>query len=82
MDLERHMKNIHSFKCKNCSIMFDSKIKQDAHNKEYHSPEKTLSIRKIHEIVDSSCDVCEDEFSWPEPEHQCYYTRNNIRPGF
>jgi len=80
--LERHMKNIHSFKCKDCSIMFDSKIKHDVHIKEHHSPEKTLDMRQNQEIVDSSCAVCEDEFSWPEPEHLCYYTRNNIRPGF
>ena len=24
--------------------------------------------------------VCEDEFSWAEAGHSCYYTRNNIKP--
>ena len=28
----------------------------------------------------SPTQVCEDEFSWAEPGHSCYYTKNNIRP--
>ena len=28
----------------------------------------------------SSCETCEDELSWAEQGHSCYYIKNNIRP--
>ena len=62
--LEKHTLANHYFKCDKCSDVVDSKTAMEVHEKAAHS----------------SCDVCEDEFSWAEPGHSCYYTKNNIKP--
>ena len=62
--LENHNKRNHYFPCRSCNKVFDMRQRLATHDKAAHQ----------------SCDVCEDEFYWPEPGHDCYYTKNNIKP--
>jgi len=87
--LEAHIRANHFFKCVKCNVTFDAKNLIDDHNKRNHyfpcgSCSKVFDMRQrlsTHDKADhQSCDVCEDEFSWAEPGHACYYTKNNIRP--
>jgi len=87
--LENHVRANHFFKCGKCNVVFDAKSLQEAHNKKFHyfpctSCDKVFDMKQRLMTHDKtfhhSCDVCEDEFSWPEPGHSCYYTKNNIRP--
>ena len=90
-NLDKHSRDVHSFKCGKCNIVFDAKYKQDDHNKKSHyfpcdSCDKVFDMKQRlmshQKALHQSCDVCEDEFSWPEPGHSCYYTKNNVRPKF
>ena len=58
------MKKEHYFKCKECDDAFETTEARESHMDEKHS----------------SCEVCEDEFTWAEEGHSCYYTINDIRP--
>ena len=87
--LEAHIKANHFFRCGKCNVTFDAKTLIEEHNKKNHyfpcgSCNKVFDMRQrlaTHDkAAHQSCDVCEDEFSWPEPGHACYYTKNNIRP--
>merc|ERR1719233_2139922 len=62
--LENHNRRSHYYPCGSCNKVFDMKQRLSSHDKAVHQ----------------SCNECEDEFSWPEPGHACYYTKNNIRP--
>jgi len=87
--LEAHIKANHFFRCGKCNVTFDVKNLFEDHNKKNHyfpcgSCNKVFDMRQrlaSHDkAAHQSCDVCEDEFNWPEPGHSCYYTKNNIRP--
>jgi len=87
--LEAHIKANHFFRCGKCNVTFDAKHLIEEHNKKNHyfpcgSCNKVFDMRQrlaTHDkAAHQSCDLCEDEFSWPEPGHACYYTKNNIRP--
>jgi len=62
--LDQHIEKLHRFPCSSCGTVLGSNVDLASHEKEKHR----------------SCDVCEDEFSWAEPGHSCYFTKNNIRP--
>merc|ERR1719427_100753 len=87
--LENHVRANHFFKCGKCNVVFDAKSLHESHIKKLHhfpctSCDKVFDMKQRLMTHDKafhhSCDVCEDEFSWPEPGHSCYYTKNNIRP--
>jgi len=87
--LEEHIKTNHVLKCKVCSTVFDFKKKLEDHIQKEHSFKCTKcdgtfelegSLVEHEKEKHSSCETCEDEFSWAEPGHSCYYTKNNIRP--
>ena len=62
--LKKHRSETHEIVCDFCPQMFDAREKLEVHTKEAHE----------------SCESCEDEFSWPEPGHQCYYTKTKATP--
>jgi len=89
--LEGHVRANHFFKCGKCNVTFDAKNHIEEHNKKFHYfPCPVVSCGKVFDMRQrlathdkashQSCDVCEDDFSWPEPGHSCYYTKNNIKP--
>jgi len=87
--LEHHMKSSHVHKCEDCGVIFDFKNKLEEHARKEHnfkcqqceeafkSEESALEHEKD---VHSSCETCEDEFVWADPDHSCYYIKNNVRP--
>ena len=64
MDLANHDVKDHSYKCEYCAKLFGSEEILDKHEKAEHK----------------RCDVCEDEFTWVDKVHSCYYTKNNLGP--
>ena len=89
-DLQEHLIVEHYFKCEECDLVFDSKSKMSDHNDKEHTfrcnecaqiftseAKRSDHIKSAHQ----TCDTCEDEFSWAEPDHSCYYTRTNTRPS-
>merc|ERR1712240_450661 len=87
--LNHHTSMHHNFKCSNCNKVFTSKLILEVHLKEnyYFKCDRCqfISINKEglmkhNNMNHKSCTECEDEFSWPESGHSCYYTVNNIRP--
>ena len=89
--LDKHEIENHNLKCRYCTNKFIDKDLLKAHIVKAHShrctqctstfEEQSLLVK--HEAkVHRSCEVCEDEFSWAEASHECYYTRNKLRPGF
>jgi len=88
-DMEIHMKASHNFKCEACDKVFDQmKMMSDHKRKEHsfkcHSCETIFDARELMEThekeVHQTCDDCEDEFTWTEDGHMCYYTRNKVGP--
>ena len=53
------------FRCFECDAAFDTKTSLEIHVREGHK--------------DKFCDECEDDFTWPEESHDCYYTRYQLR---
>ena len=89
--LDKHDIEYHNLKCRNCTNKFIDRDLLKAHivKAHYHrctecpSTFEEQSLLVKHEAkVHRSCEVCEDEFSWVEASHECYYTRNKLRPGF
>ena len=87
--LSDHHDNTHNNECKKCDINFNLKGELLAHNKKIHEfPCKLCSVvldsqerHDEHQVsVHGRCEECEDEFSWPEPGHKCYFTNNKIAP--
>merc|ERR1712059_41843 len=86
---KQHMKKEHEFKCTHCGVVFDYQVRLEQHTSKDHTflcsscgvVKSTQALLDLHEKgKHSSCEVCEDEFSWAEPGHSCFYTKNNIRP--
>ena len=53
-----------TFNCTKCSKKFDSKNKLNEHFEDVH---------------ERSCAECEDDFAWPDPSHECYFTKYKLR---
>ena len=53
------------YRCHECDSAFDTKPNLETHIQENHS--------------DSFCEECEDDFTWPDENHDCYYTRYQLR---
>ena len=53
------------YRCFECDAAFDTKNNLETHVREGHK--------------DKFCDECEDDFSWPDSSHDCYYTRYQLR---
>jgi len=63
--LTDHMKKEHEFKCPSCPKLFDELEMVEAHEKAVHQ----------------SCDICEDEFTWIDESHRCFYTKTKVAPA-
>jgi len=63
--LTDHIKKEHEFKCPSCPKLFDAIEMVEAHEKAVHQ----------------SCDICEDEFTWTDESHRCYYTKAKVGPA-
>ena len=87
--LEEHLIVEHYFKCEHCDIVYESKKSFQTHNEAEHTfpcgecqeifltvELCTAHLREKHQ----SCEDCEDEFSWPGPDHRCFFTKNKITP--
>ena len=53
-----------TFSCTKCSKMFETKHELEEHTEDDH---------------ERSCAECEDDFSWPDPSHECYFTKYKLR---
>ena len=87
--LSDHHENTHDNECKKCNTNFNLKGELVAHNTKMHEfpcrfCSSVLDSQESHDehqvSVHGSCEECEDEFSWPEPGHKCYFTNNKIAP--
>ena len=63
--LHQHVQSLHGHVCPDCPLTFQTRALMVAHLKAEHQ----------------TCAECEDEFSWAEADHECYYTRSGVRPG-
>merc|ERR1712098_406121 len=53
------------FPCNKCNERFDTRSQLEDHERSQHEEKR--------------CEECEDDFSWPEAGHDCYYTRYQLR---
>lgn len=53
------------YRCIDCDAAFDTKANLEVHANEVHT--------------DTFCEECEDDFMWPDENHDCYYTRYKLR---
>jgi len=88
-NLGAHMDAEHSHFCDKCGSVFDSKPLLANHVVKEHSFKcgyctKLLDSEEavqVHEKADhATCDMCEDEFTWVETTHTCYFTKNSVGP--
>ena len=88
--LQEHEDKIHSNTCSICSENFNFKAELKTHFSEKHEvkcnfcTEVLSSKAKLDEHytnVHKNCAECEDEFSWPDEKHKCWYTQNNVTPA-
>ena len=63
-ELNEHIQILHTFPCEYCKFKADDKEKLEEHEDDVHK----------------KCEECEDEFTWVEPHHKCYFTDKNISP--
>jgi len=87
--LEHHIKSSHVHKCEDCGLIFDFKNKLEEHTRKEHNfkcPQCEEAFKSEESALEhekeehSSCETCEDEFVWADPDHSCYYIKNNVRP--
>ena len=64
-DLAEHVRLLHTFPCDYCKFTADDKDKLAEHEVAAHG----------------NCAECEDEFTWVEPDHKCYFTDKQITPS-
>lgn len=57
---------IETYKCDQCPAKFDVKTRLEQH-------------KEVHEEESRRCTVCEDDFAWPDSDHECYYTKYKLR---
>ena len=53
-----------AFSCTKCNKKFETVARLDEHVEDEH---------------ERSCAVCEDDFSWPDASHECYFTKYKLR---
>jgi len=79
----------HSHFCDKCGSVFDNKVLLASHVTKEHSYKcgyctKLLDSEEavlVHEQAEhATCEVCEDEFTWVEVTHACYFTKNRVGP--
>ena len=79
--LASHVTKEHSFKCPYCIKLLDSEEAVLVCNNEDIS--MCISIPQVHEKAEhAKCEVCEDEFTWVEATHACYFTKNRFAKYF
>ena len=90
-DIEKHEKDEHHHPCHKCSFVMDSKKDLEDHIKILHTfpcgycAHTADEVGKLSEHEDSEhghCGECEDEFTWVDPGHKCYFTDKKITPNF
>jgi len=88
--LDEHVKTTHCFKCKKCDFVFDTSNKLNDHNRQDHyfkcsfcdtCFDSKVEIEAHEKEVHQTCEDCEDEFTWTDVDHKCYYTVNKIGPS-
>ena len=80
--LASHVAKEHSFKCGYCIKLLDSEEAVLVCNR-YFINVCTISIQQVHEKDEhAKCAVCEDEFTWVEATHACYFTKNRFDKCF
>jgi len=88
--LEEHVKIDHYFKCEKCDLVFDTSNKLKDHNRQDHYFKCSFcdtcldskdEIEAHEKEVHQTCEDCEDEFTWTDVDHKCYYTVNKIGPS-
>jgi len=88
--LDAHTKAEHSFKCQKCPQVFEHKVVLEKHFRQQHYfkctscgevSDSPAALSKHEEARHRGCEVCEDEFSWAEAGHSCWYTRTGARPA-
>merc|ERR1711971_1043204 len=62
--LEEHRKE-HIFTCVDCDNILETKCSLEKHIEDNHP---------------AKCGQCQDEFSWPDADHTCYFTRRKMAP--
>jgi transcription elongation factor Elf1 len=84
-----HMDTEHSHFCDKCGTVFDNKVLLASHVTKEHSFKCPYCIKLldseeavlVHEKAEhAKCEVCEDEFTWVEATHACYFTKNRMGP--
>ena len=89
-DAEKHERTDHHHPCYKCSFVLDSKRELQEHIRILHTfncnycSHTCDEVGKLSEHEDSkhgSCAQCEDEFTWVEPGHKCYFTDKQIPPN-
>ena len=81
-------------KIKCCGFLFITKAGFENHRRKKHSDREVtlekddsvqdkISKKKTEEGVerDERCEECEEDFYWPDEDHECHYTRTNTRPN-
>ena len=63
--LEVHFKAFHIFPCNYCDFKSDEKESLSKHEEENHQ----------------SCAECEDEFTWVDDQHKCFFTDRKVTPN-
>lgn len=88
-DVASHHDEEHSHFCDKCGNVFDTKIQLGNHNVKEHSYRceycnklfDSTELLAGHERAEhKACEECEDEFTWVDSRHSCYYTRNKVAP--
>ena len=87
--LKVHLEKNHNFQCEKCEETFKLATSLSKHVSEKHhfqcsfcsKTEDTAEGLEAHSVAQHrGCEICEDDFYWPDGEHECFYTRTNTRP--
>jgi len=88
-DVEKHERVDHHNPCHKCNLVLDSKKELKEHIELLHTfpceyckftADETEKLEDHENNVHKKCEECEDEFTWVESHHKCYFTDKNISP--